>query len=145
MGSPTVFGRVSRLSPALWTPNRPPAKQDVWLFGSAVVLAWVSLADAGSTAWPWVAAGFVANALVLGPFAGSVLGRRVGDALGALDPLVGKAVALGVVLLVALVFIAVFPGPIGSAIAAGGLAFIALSLAANSLLAVGDLAGAAPN
>ena len=137
MGSPTVSGRVSRLPPALWTPERPPAKRDVWLLGAAVILAWVSLAEAGSTAWPWVAAGFVANALVIGPLAGSVVGRRVGDALRALDPLVGKAVALSVVALVAVVFIEVFPEPIGSAVAAGGCVFIALSLATNAVLKVG--------
>lgn len=136
---------MSRLSPTIWTPNRPPAKQDVWLLGTAVFVGWSSLTDAGSTAWPWVAVGFVANALVFGPLAGSALGRLVGDSLRALDPLVGKAVALGVVLLVALVFIGAFPEPIGSAVAVGGIAFIALSLAANALLAAGRRADSIQN
>lgn len=130
---------------ATWTPERPPAKQDVLLFGTAVFTGWMLLSNAGSAAWPWVAAGFVANALVFGPLAGSVVGRRVGDALGGLDPIVGKTVALGVVLLVALVFIAAVPEPIGSALAAGGCAFIALSLVANAALAAGARTDATPN
>lgn len=140
-----LSGRVQRLSLVSWTPDRPPTKQDVLLLGSAVVLAWVSLSGTGSVVWRWVAIEFVANALVFGPLAGSVVGQRLGDALRALDPLVGKAVALGIVLLVALVFIEVFPEPVGSAVAAGGYAFIALSLAANAVLAAGARTDAAPN
>ena len=136
---------MSRLSPALWTPGRPPEKQDVWLLGTAVFLGWVSLAESGSIAWRWVAVGFVANALVLGPLAGSGVGRRVGDAFGDLAPLVAKVVALGVVLLVALLVIAVVPDPIGSAVAAGGCAFIALSLAVNAVLGAGARNDATPN
>lgn len=115
------------------------------MLGTAVFLGWASLSQGASLAWPWVAAGFVANALVVGPLARSAVARRLGDSLSAFAPPVRKAVGVAVMLLVIFVFVWVVPDRVGRAVAAGGCAFIALSLAANAVLAVDTRNDATPN
>jgi len=124
---------VSTPSLARWTPDRSPSRRDVWLFGSAAFLGWLTLSESAQAAWPWAVVGFGVTALAVGPLSETGFSQRVAAVVRAFGHRGERAVALALVFLLAIAFIWTVPDDIGRAVAGGGCAFLALSLVANAV------------
>ncbi|MFB6083808.1 MAG: hypothetical protein ABEJ94_06140 [Halorientalis sp.] len=65
-------------APGDWLPDGMPGHTDIAVAGLALVVVAQNVATGAALAWPWVAVGFVAFAVAMGPVAASRVGARVG-------------------------------------------------------------------
>ena len=69
---------MALLFPRNWFPDGTPSRTDLLVAALALPVVVQNLLVPSSLAWPWVAVGFVAFAVAMGPVAASSLGKRVG-------------------------------------------------------------------
>ncbi|WP_436909764.1 hypothetical protein [Halosimplex marinum] len=127
MESDTVPGR--------WLPDRTPTWTDVLVGILGAVLFLSNLTTLARPDWPWVAGGFVATAVVLGPVAQSSVAARVGERFRDGGTLVGVAlIATFVAVAWVLRDVVGVPQPILSGVASGVFLASAVFVAAHVLL-----------
>ncbi|WP_135364200.1 hypothetical protein [Halosimplex halophilum] len=126
MESDTVPGR--------WLPERTPTWTDVLVGILGAVLFLSNLTTLPGLDWPWVAGGFVATAVVLGPVAQSSLAARVGEWSRGGGALVGVAlIATFVAVAWVLRDVVGVPQPVLSGVASGVFLASAAFVAAHVL------------
>jgi hypothetical protein len=120
--------------PGRWLPDRTPTWTDVLVGVLGAVLFLSSLTTLARPGWAWVAAGFVATVVVLGPVAQSSVAARVGEWSRAGGTLVGVAlVATFVAVAWLLRDVVGVPQPVLSGLASGVFLASAAFVAAHVL------------